>query len=175
CIDDVRLSGRPVTLAGGERSDRWSQRSQVERGCPVPDLCTNTSCLPPLHCHSSWAHASCSCGPGHHLVGRACRDVDECVYEPCLHGGTCYNLVPGYRCACGPAFEGENCQWTKLPPHAHTFAAPIIISAITLSSFLMDSLRRPDFSQLPRKLFYRRARDLAASKGDAVSFIKMLG
>ncbi|XP_069978400.1 LOW QUALITY PROTEIN: neural-cadherin, partial [Penaeus vannamei] len=137
CLDDVRLAGRPVTLLGGEGGDRRIQGGQEDRGCPAPDLCTNTSCLPPLSCHSSWAHASCSCGPGHHLVGRSCRDVDECAYDPCLHGGTCYNLVPGYRCACGPAFEGENCQWAKLPPHAHTLATPILISAITFSSFLM--------------------------------------
>ncbi|ROT64422.1 putative neural-cadherin [Penaeus vannamei] len=120
CLDDVRLAGRPVTLLGGEGGDRRIQGGQEDRGCPAPDLCTNTSC-----------------GPGHHLVGRSCRDVDECAYDPCLHGGTCYNLVPGYRCACGPAFEGENCQWAKLPPHAHTLATPILISAITFSSFLM--------------------------------------
>ncbi|XP_037779314.1 putative neural-cadherin 2 [Penaeus monodon] len=59
CLDDVRLAGRPVTLAGGEGGARRSQGGQEERGCPAPDLCTNTSCLPPLACHSSWAHASC--------------------------------------------------------------------------------------------------------------------
>ncbi|XP_042894152.1 putative neural-cadherin 2 [Penaeus japonicus] len=118
CVEDLRVSGHAIPLSVRENDTRWGQvinQQQVERGCPSPDLCNNTTCVPPLSCHSSWAHAACSCGAGRHLVGRVCRDVDECQFEPCLHGGTCYNSEPGYQCACAPSFAGDNCQWAKLP------------------------------------------------------------
>ncbi|XP_069977837.1 neural-cadherin [Penaeus vannamei] len=140
CVDDLRVSGHAIPLSVLQNDTRWGQvinQQQVEKGCPSPDLCTNATCAPPLSCHNTWAHAACSCGAGRHLVGRVCRDVDECQFDPCLHGGTCYNSDPGYQCACAPSFAGENCQWAKLPPHAHSITPPMIIAAIALSSILM--------------------------------------
>nr|XP_027213258.1 putative neural-cadherin 2 [Penaeus vannamei] len=140
CVDDLRVSGHAIPLSVLQNDTRWGQvinQQQVEKGCPSPDLCTNATCAPPLSCHNTWAHAACSCGAGRHLVGRVCRDVDECQFDPCLHGGTCYNSDPGYQCACAPSFAGDNCQWAKLPPHAHSITPPMIIAAIALSSILM--------------------------------------
>ncbi|XP_064095252.1 LOW QUALITY PROTEIN: putative neural-cadherin 2 [Macrobrachium nipponense] len=136
CMDDIRVSGRPLPVPPAMNGTSWGQVTtlqQVEQGCQPPDLCANTTCLPPLACHPSWTHATCSCRPGMKLVGGICQDVDECIYEPCLFGGTCSNLYPGYKCTCGPHHTGENCQWTSLSAHSQSFAPPLVIAAVTLS------------------------------------------
>ncbi|XP_068219972.1 putative neural-cadherin 2 [Palaemon carinicauda] len=136
CMDDIRISGRPLPVPPAMNGTSWGQVTtlqQMEQGCQPPDLCANTTCLPPLACHPSWTHATCSCGPGMKPVGGICKDVDECIYEPCLFGGTCNNLYPGYKCTCGPHHTGENCQWTSLAAHSQSFTPPMVIAAVTLS------------------------------------------
>ncbi|XP_071513597.1 uncharacterized protein [Panulirus ornatus] len=135
CIDDVRVSGHPLPLPPSVNGTSWGQvtsQQNFEQGCPTPDFCTNTTCFPPLSCHNSWRHATCSCEPGQQLVGLSCQDIDECVYQPCLHGGTCHNLKPGYVCTCGPAHIGDNCEWAKISLDLHPLTAPIAIAALTL-------------------------------------------
>ncbi|XP_042876208.1 putative neural-cadherin 2, partial [Penaeus japonicus] len=138
CIDDVRVAGRPLPLPPAVNMTSWAQVTavhQVEVGCPAADACANTttSCPTPLSCFSSWGRASCSCGPGRQLVGRACQDVDECLWRPCLHGGACQNLRPGFLCVCGPGHAGDSCQWTKVDSAAYPLTGPVAIVALTLS------------------------------------------
>ncbi|XP_037789239.1 neural-cadherin-like [Penaeus monodon] len=140
CVDDIRVSGRLLPLAPAVNATSWGQVDswdQLESGCPSPASCVNTTCVPPLTCHTTWDHASCSCGPGSQLVGRSCEDVNECLWEPCLHGGTCTNLRPGYLCACGPGHAGDNCQWSRAVAVAHPLTAPAAILAVTVSLFVL--------------------------------------
>ncbi|XP_042205064.1 putative neural-cadherin 2 isoform X2 [Homarus americanus] len=140
CIDDVRVSGHPLPLPPTMNGTNWGEVTtlqHLDQGCSAPDSCANTTCLPPLTCHDVWRQATCSCEPGQQVIGHRCQDVDECVLQPCLHGGTCYNLRPGYHCVCGPAHTGNNCQWTKLPPHPHPLAVPMAIAALTLSVLII--------------------------------------
>nr|XP_045603729.1 putative neural-cadherin 2 isoform X2 [Procambarus clarkii]XP_045603730.1 putative neural-cadherin 2 isoform X2 [Procambarus clarkii] len=140
CVDDVRVCGEAVPLPPAVNNTLWGQVTtlqNVEQGCSAPDSCINTTCLPPLTCHDSWRHATCSCESGEQVVGHSCQDVDECVFQPCLHGGTCYNLTPGYHCLCAPAHIGDNCEWSKLPPDSHPLTAPMAIAALTLSVLIV--------------------------------------
>ncbi|XP_069159473.1 uncharacterized protein [Procambarus clarkii] len=141
CIDDLRVSGRPLPLPPAVNGTSWGQVTTSERftrGCPAPDACVNTTCAPPLSCTSTWGRATCSCGAGGQLVDdTVCEDVDECLWRPCLHGGSCYNLRPGYLCVCGPGRTGDNCEWGGLSPDSHPFTAPVAIAALTLSLFLL--------------------------------------
>ncbi|XP_071534217.1 putative neural-cadherin 2 [Panulirus ornatus] len=140
CIDDVRVSGRPMPLPPAVNGTSWGQVTTLqglEPGCSAPDACLNTTCAAPLSCVSTWGRASCSCGSGSQLVGRACQDVDECLWRPCLHGGSCYNLRPGFQCVCGPGHTGQHCQWTDLSTEGHPFIAPVITVTLTVSLFLL--------------------------------------
>ncbi|XP_066957970.1 putative neural-cadherin 2 isoform X2 [Macrobrachium rosenbergii] len=140
CIDDVRISGHHIPLPPNGNSTDWGQVTtyqHVEAGCKSPDLCVNTSCLPPLACHQTWRHTTCSCGPGKHLVAGICHDVDECTYQPCLHGGTCTNLYPGYQCSCATGTIGYNCEWHQLPSHTQHLTPPMAIAALTLSLLVL--------------------------------------
>nr|XP_045586246.1 neural-cadherin-like [Procambarus clarkii] len=141
CIDDLRVSGRPLPLPPAVNGTSWGQVTTSERftrGCPAPDACLNTTCAPPLSCTSTWGRATCSCGAGGQLVDdTVCEDVDECLWRPCLNGGSCYNLRPGYLCVCGPGRTGDNCEWGGLSPDSHPFTAPVAIAALTLSRFLL--------------------------------------
>ncbi|XP_071534244.1 putative neural-cadherin 2 [Panulirus ornatus] len=140
CIDDVRVSGRPMPLPPAVNGTSWGQVTTLqglEPGCSAPDSCLNTTCAAPLSCVSTWGRASCSCGSGSQLVGRACQDVDECLWRPCLHGGSCYNLRPGFQCVCGPGHTGQHCQWTDLATKGHPLAAPVAIAALTVSLLLL--------------------------------------
>nr|XP_045603724.1 putative neural-cadherin 2 isoform X2 [Procambarus clarkii]XP_045603725.1 putative neural-cadherin 2 isoform X2 [Procambarus clarkii] len=140
CVDDVRVSGHPLPLAPSVNSTSWSKVTtlhNIKEGCSAPDACANITCWPPLSCHDSWRHATCSCESGEQVVGHSCQDVDECVFQPCLHGGTCYNLTPGYHCLCAPAHTGDNCEWSKLPPDSHPLTAPMAIAALTLSVLIV--------------------------------------
>ncbi|XP_071513352.1 putative neural-cadherin 2 [Panulirus ornatus] len=62
CIDDVRVSGHPIPLPPSINETLWGQvmtQQNVEHGCPAPDFCMSTTCVPPLSCHDSWRHATC--------------------------------------------------------------------------------------------------------------------
>ncbi|XP_045131274.1 putative neural-cadherin 2 isoform X2 [Portunus trituberculatus] len=140
CLDDVRVSGETVPLPPVLNHTSWGRVTTLkglEAGCSARDACFNTTCLPPLTCHNTWRQATCSCGPGRHLVGHECQDVDECLFKPCLHGGTCYNLQPNYQCTCGPDHTGDYCQWLRLPSDTHPLKAPMAIAALTLSILLV--------------------------------------
>ncbi|XP_071534242.1 putative neural-cadherin 2 [Panulirus ornatus] len=140
CIDDVRVSGRPMPLPPAVNGTSWGQVTTLqglEPGCSAPDSCFNTTCAAPLSCVSTWGRASCSCGSGSQLVGRACQDVDECLWRPCLHGGSCYNLRPGFQCVCGPGHTGQHCQWTDLATKGHPLTVPLVIAALTVSLLLL--------------------------------------
>ncbi|XP_071513117.1 putative neural-cadherin 2 [Panulirus ornatus] len=140
CIDDLRVSGHSLPVAPSVNRTRWGHvmiQENLEQGCSALEPCTNTTCLPPLSCHNSWRHATCSCEPGQQLVGLSCQDLDECMFQPCLHGGTCYNIRPGYYCVCGPTFTGDNCEWAKQPPGMQPLTAPMAVAALTLSILLI--------------------------------------
>ncbi|XP_069938293.1 putative neural-cadherin 2 isoform X1 [Cherax quadricarinatus] len=140
CVDDVRVMDHPIALTHDGNTSEWDQSNRhhnLHQGCVAPDVCVNTTCLPPLSCHHPWRETACSCGPGEELVGAGCHDVDECVYQPCLHGGSCINLAPGYHCVCGPAHVGHNCEWTSLTPEPQPLASPLLIVALTLFLLLV--------------------------------------
>ncbi|XP_071536735.1 putative neural-cadherin 2 isoform X2 [Panulirus ornatus] len=140
CLDDLRVSGRPLPLSPAVNGTSWGQVTTLEgmeEGCYSTSSCSSTNCTAPLSCHTNWDQPICSCGPGRQLVGHTCEDVNECLWEPCLHGGSCYDLRPGYLCMCGPDHIGDNCQWTKLAPVSHSFTAPAAIAAITLSVLIL--------------------------------------
>ncbi|XP_063588701.1 neural-cadherin-like [Penaeus indicus] len=64
CVDDIRVSGRLLPLAPAVNATSWGQVDswdQLESGCPSPASCVNTTCVPPLTCHTTWDHASCRC------------------------------------------------------------------------------------------------------------------
>ncbi|KAK4298046.1 hypothetical protein Pmani_029581 [Petrolisthes manimaculis] len=147
CLDDLRVSGRPLPLSPGVNRTNWGQATASEKfesGCPPPnpnpDPCENTTCSHPLTCHRDWDQTTCSCGPGGELVGRRCEDVDECVWEPCLHGATCHNTRPGYLCVCSPRHLGDNCQWNRLPHDTHPLAAPAVVALLTVSVLVLVML-----------------------------------
>ncbi|XP_071534107.1 uncharacterized protein [Panulirus ornatus] len=140
CIDDLRVSGRPLPLPPAVNSTSWGQVTTwqgLESGCTAPDACLNTTCAPPLSCVSTWGQATCRCGVGRQLVDAICEDVDECQWRPCLHGGTCYDLRPGFECVCRPGYTGQHCQWGDLATEGYPFAAPIAIAALTVSLLLL--------------------------------------
>ncbi|XP_068245433.1 putative neural-cadherin 2 [Palaemon carinicauda] len=140
CIDDVRISGHHIPLPPNGNSSDWGQVTtyqHIEADCKSPDLCVNTSCLPPLSCHQSWRHTTCSCGNGGHLLGGICQDVDECAYQPCLHGGTCTNIYPGYQCSCAAGTTGYNCEWHQLSSNTQHLTPPMAIAALTLSLLVL--------------------------------------
>ncbi|KAK4315389.1 hypothetical protein Pmani_013307 [Petrolisthes manimaculis] len=143
CVDDLRVSGRPLPLPPVVNGTSWGQVTSarnIQVGCRASDPCTNTTCVTPLICTTSWGQPTCSCGPGLQASGRTCEDVDECVWSPCLHGATCQNLRPGYLCVCGPAYIGQHCQWsTFTSPAATSLTAPTAIAAVTASLILLGS------------------------------------
>ncbi|XP_063588683.1 neural-cadherin-like [Penaeus indicus] len=140
CLDDVRVSGRPLPLPPSLNATKWGQVTTSEhlgRGCPAGDPCVDTKCPAPLLCTNTWRQATCSCGGGRQQVGGSCQNVNECTWAPCLHDGTCYNLHPGYQCVCGPGYTGENCQWAHDGYSGLPFSAPAAIAAVTLSFLLL--------------------------------------
>ncbi|KAK4289685.1 hypothetical protein Pmani_037361 [Petrolisthes manimaculis] len=183
CVDDLRVSGRPLPLPPGMNGTSWGQvttSASVDSGCVAPDACLNTTCSPPLTCTNNWGHAACSCGLGRHLSGHnTCEDLDECLWSPCLHGGTCYNLRPGYQCVCKPTHAGDNCQWTSISTGGHPLAAPVAIAALTVSLlllvvlgvFLSVRLRR---QLLGRALSGRQVRDVGGEEEVAMT-VKVAG
>ncbi|KAK4315393.1 hypothetical protein Pmani_013310 [Petrolisthes manimaculis] len=142
CVDDLRVSGRPLPLPPVVNGTSWGQVTSarnIQVGCRASDPCTNTTCVTPLICTTSWGQPTCSCGPGLQASGRTCEDVDECVWSPCLHGATCHNLRPGYLCVCGPMHTGPHCQWfTFTAPVATSLTAPTAIAAVTASLILLS-------------------------------------
>ncbi|XP_037789364.1 putative neural-cadherin 2 [Penaeus monodon] len=140
CIDDLRLSGRPLPLPASSNSTSWGQVStfkNTDAGCTSPDACVNTTCGVPLTCTSTWGKATCGCGPGRELVGRACKDVDECLWQPCLHGGSCYNMRPGFLCVCGPGHSGHYCQWTDLDSPPYHLKGTMAVVTLALSTIFV--------------------------------------
>ncbi|XP_037795101.1 neural-cadherin-like [Penaeus monodon] len=129
CIDDLRLSGRPLPLPPAVNGSRWGQVTtsrHLTLGCAGDSgACLNYTCEPPLTCTAPWGRQpSCSCGPGRIQIGHACEDVDECAWQPCLHGGTCYNLQSGHKCVCGPSHMGDHCQWPHSAPNSGPLGSP---------------------------------------------------
>ncbi|XP_037789373.1 putative neural-cadherin 2 [Penaeus monodon] len=144
CIEDLRLSGRPLPLPPVNNSTTWGQVTTLQHmksDCTAPDACLNTTCAVPLTCTSTWGQAACSCGPGRELVGRTCKDIDECLWQPCLHGGSCYNMRPGFLCVCGPSHSGHYCQWTNLGSTAYSLTGTLAIVTLTLSLILVGEYK----------------------------------
>nr|XP_045594622.1 neural-cadherin-like isoform X2 [Procambarus clarkii] len=140
CLDDLRVSGRPLPLPPSSNGTAWGQVTTLEgleKGCHVLDPCEGANCSPPLSCTTTWGQPVCRCGPGSELVGRTCADVDECMCGPCLHGGTCLNQQPGYSCLCGPGYQGSSCQWPTLATPVHPLAAPLTVAALAASLLLV--------------------------------------
>ncbi|XP_042888100.1 putative neural-cadherin 2 [Penaeus japonicus] len=181
CIDDLRLSGRPLPLPASSNSTSWGQVSaykNTEPGCSSPDACINTTCAVPLTCTSTWGKATCSCGPGRELVGRTCKDVDECLWQPCLHGGTCYNMRPGFLCVCGPGHSGHYCQWASLDSPPYHLKGTVAIVALALSMIfvviaVIVTIRfRRYWLARPRKT---RAGDVGGEGAQETTFIQLKG
>ncbi|ROT84263.1 Cj-cadherin [Penaeus vannamei] len=58
CLDDVRVSGRPLPLPPSLNATKWGQVTTSEhlgRGCPAGDPCADTKCPAPLLCTNTWA------------------------------------------------------------------------------------------------------------------------
>ncbi|XP_069955275.1 putative neural-cadherin 2 [Cherax quadricarinatus] len=140
CLDDLRISGRPMPLPPASNGTPWGQVTTLEGlepGCLASDPCHTATCFPPFTCSVSWGQAICRCSPGSELVGRTCTDLDECTYQPCLNGGTCVNVHGGYHCVCGPGYAGASCEWPSLATPAHLLATPLLVAGLTLSVLLV--------------------------------------
>ncbi|XP_071534252.1 neural-cadherin-like [Panulirus ornatus] len=158
CVDDLRVSGRPLPLPPAVNGTDWGQVTTSEgvtRGCQAADACVNITCAPPLSCTSTWGQASCSCGPGRQLVSRACEDLNECLWSPCLHGGSCHNLRPGYLCVCGPGHTGDHCQWATLTPEGHPLRTPAGAAVMAISLLLLVIVGVAFFVRLHRQWLRR--------------------
>ncbi|XP_069983512.1 putative neural-cadherin 2 [Penaeus vannamei] len=170
CIEDLRLSGRPLPIPPASNSTTWGQVTTLQHmksDCTAPDACLNTSCAVPLTCTSTWGQATCSCGPGRELVGRTCKDIDECLRQPCLHGGSCYNMRPGFLCMCGPRHSGHYCEWTNLDSTAYSLTGTLAIVTLTLSLVLVVVIS-VIVSIRVRRLWLARSREKRTREVDEV-------
>ncbi|XP_063872461.1 putative neural-cadherin 2 [Scylla paramamosain] len=115
CLDDVRISSRPVPLPPALNRTAWARVDEA-RGvgvdCEAPPACGNVTCRSPLTCVDTWRSYHCGCGEGRVMEegSNLCQALDQCDHRPCLHGGTCLAANTGFTCSCLSGYGGRYCQ-----------------------------------------------------------------